>query len=165
MRAKASMLVLVAALTAGLVVPAAVGAATVLRAKLTGAQIVNDDGGAPRGVAQATLTLNPDRDRICFEISYRGLGGKAAAGYLRKGEAGQTARPAVVLFAGRASSPVSACVGAVGERTMTGLQDHPGGYYVDLATAKRPKGAVRGQLRDDGDGETQLGGPPSGGIG
>jgi hypothetical protein len=132
---------------------------------MTGAQIVNDEGGAERGVAQATLRLDAAHHRICFEVTYSGLGGKATAGYVRRGEAGQLARPAVVLFAGRSASPVSGCVGDVSARTIDGLQDHPGGHYVDLSTAKLPKGAVRGQLRGAGSGETELEGPPSGGVG
>ena len=165
MRGKASTLALVALLAAGLAVPALVGAATVLKSRMTGAQIVNNDGGSPRGVAQATLTLNVPRHRLCFEIDFSGLGGKATAGNLRHGRPGQTARPEVVLFTGRAQSPVSGCVGGVSESTMGALQAHPGTYYLDLATAKRPKGAVRGQLRGAAEGEQQLEGPPSGGVG
>ena len=165
MRRRAAGLAIVAALAAGLIVPATVGAATVLKSRMTGAQVVNDDGGAPRGVAQATLHLNADRHRLCFEIAYSGLGGRATAGYLRQGEPGQMARPAVVLFARRASDPVSGCVGAVGNRTMRGLQQRPGAYYVDLASAGFPKGAVRGQLRAGDVDEAELEGPPSGGIG
>jgi hypothetical protein len=163
MRGKAGTLAAAAVLVAGFAVPAAVGAASVLKSRMTGAQIVNDDGGAPRGVAQATLRLNDARSRVCFEIEYSGLGGKATAGYVRHGRPGHTARPEIVLFSGRSASPVTGCVGAVGKRTLAGLSEHPGGYSVDLATAKRPKGAVRGQLR--GADEQQLEGPPSGGIG
>lgn len=162
---RASGLAVVAVLAAGLAVPATVGAATVLKSRMTGAQVVNDDGGAPRGVAQATLNLNEARHRICFEIAYSGLGGKATAGYLRHGEPGQMARPAVVLFADRAASPAAGCADDVGRRTMQALQRHPGAHYVDLASARYPKGAVRGQLRGGDVDEAQLGGPPSGGIG
>jgi hypothetical protein len=164
MRRKAGTLAAAAVLVAGLAVPAAVGAASVLKSRMTGAQIANDDGGAPRGLARATLRLEDGRSRVCFEIEYSGLGGKATAGYVRHGQPGQTARPAIVLFSGRAASPVTGCVGKVGKRTFAGLSEHPGGYSVDLATAKLPKGAVRGQLRGVG-GEQQLEGPPSGGIG
>src|SRR5215210_4633124 len=108
MRRKAS-LALAAVLALGLMAAAAAGATTVLKSRMTGAQVVNDAGGAPRGVAQATLKLNPARDRICFDIAYSGLGGKATAGYLRHGGPGQLARPAVVLFTGRAASTVSGC--------------------------------------------------------
>lgn len=165
MRRRARGLAIVAVLAAGLIVPATVGAATVLKSRMTGAQVVNDDGGAPRGVAQATLHLNSARHRLCFEIAYSGLGGKATAGYLRQGEPGQMARPAVVLFTGSESSPVSGCVDGVGNRTMHGLQQHPGARYVDLASTHFPKGAVRGQLRAGDVEEAELEGPPSGGIG
>lgn len=165
MRGKAGTLAVVAVLIAGLVLPAVVGAATMLKSRMTGGQIVNEDGGAPRGVAQATLTLSDSRNRICFEIGYKGLGGNATAGYLRRGEAGHMARPAVVLFSGRSASPVSGCVGGVSERTLAGLRERPGGHYVDLATAKYPKGAVRGQLRAGDAAGTPVAGPPSGGVG
>jgi hypothetical protein len=163
MRCKASVLALAAVLTTGLTVPTVVAAATVLKSRMTGAQIVNEDGGAPRGVAQASLTLNEPAHRICFEISYHGLGGKATGGYLRRGRPGDMARPAVVLFAARGSNPVSGCVDGVDQRTIDGLAAHPAGHYVDLTTARFPKGAVRGQLRNGG--EETLEGPPSGGVG
>jgi hypothetical protein len=165
MREKARSLALVATLTAALIAPAMVGAATVLKSRMTGAQIVNDDGGSPRGVADATLRLNPERHRVCFEIAYTGLGGKATAGYLRRGGRGETAPPAVVLFAGaRFASPVTGCA-AVSGRTIAALQAHPAAHYVDLATAARPKGAVRGQLHGPGADEHELDGPASGGVG
>lgn len=159
-------LVLVAVMAAVLATPAAVSAATtVLKSRMTGAQIANDEGGAPRGIAQATISLNEPRHRLCFEISYSGLGGQATGGYLRRGGPGELARPAVVLFSGRSASPVSSCVSDVATKTMTELSDHPGGYYVDLTTRKLPKGAVRGQLHAGSSGDEQLEGPPSGGIG
>jgi hypothetical protein len=133
---------------------------------MTGAQIVNDDGGAPRGTAQATITLNNGRHRLCFEIAYGGLGGKATGGFLRQGHRGDTARPAVILFSGRSASPVSGCVRDVPAKTIAALAKHPAGHYVDLTTRRLPKGAVRGQLRDGSAAEEEeLEGPPSGGIG
>lgn len=163
---RATWIAVVAVLTAGATAPAALGAASVLKSRMTGAQIVNDDGGSPRGVADATLRLNASRHLLCFEIAYSGLGGKPTAGYLRRGGPGETARPAVVLFAGaRFASPVSGCVGDVGGRTIAALQSHPADHYVDLATARRPKGAVRGQLHGAASGEQELDGPSSGGVG
>jgi hypothetical protein len=156
MRRKASF-ALAAVLALGLMASAAAGAATVLKSRMTGAQIVNDDGGAPRGVAQATLRLNAARHRICFDISFSGIGGKATAGYLRRGGPGQLARSS--------ATPASGCVRKVGSRTMRALAQHPAGHYVDLASARYPKGAVRGQLREGDVEETELEGPPSGGVG
>jgi hypothetical protein len=164
MRGKASLTALVAALATAVTVPAVVEAATVLKSRMTGAQIVNADGGSPRGIAQATLTVNELGQRICFEIAYEGLGGKAIAGYLREGAPGQMARPTVTLFAGRLASPARGCVEEVPPRVLTALRDHPARHYVDLATRRYPKGAVRGQLRG-GEHEEGLAGPPSGGIG
>jgi CHRD domain len=157
-------LALAVVLAAGLLPPAALGAATVLKSRLTGAQIVNDDGGAPRGVAQATLSLNEPRQRLCFEIAYSGLGGKATAGYLREGGPGELARPAVTLFSEAAASPVSGCVAEVPMKTLSGLRRHPAGHYVDLATRRLPKGAVRGQLHSGAGIGATLEGPSSGGV-
>jgi hypothetical protein len=164
MRGRVTTVAVVAVLSAALAGPAAVGAATVLKSRMTGAQVVNDHGGAARGVAQATLTLDASRHRICFELHYSGLGGKATAGYLRQGKPGQMARPAVVLFAGRAANPVDGCVDDVSGQLLDELERHPAAHYVDLASAKFPKGAVRGQLRGSGE-DAELQGPPSGGIG
>ena len=157
-------LVLFAVLSALLVLPAAVGAATVLKSRLTGAQIANDNGGAPRGVGQVTISLNESRQRLCFEVDYSGLGGKATGGFLRQGGPGELARPAVVLFSERAASPVTGCVAQVPSKTLTSLRDHPAGHYVDLTSRRFPKGAIRGQLHDGGS-DDELGAPPSGGIG
>lgn len=156
---------LAAVLVAGLAVPAvAAGAADVLKARMTGAQIVNDAGGAPQGVAQATISLNDSRRRVCFEIEYSGLGGRATGGFLRRGGPGELARPSVVLFTGSSESPVSGCVSRVPSKTLTALSERPTGHYVDLTTRRHPKGAVRGQLRP-GDDAGELEGPSSGGVG
>ncbi len=161
MHGKSTLIATVAALAAGFTIPAFAGATTVLKSNMTGAQIVNDAGGAPRGVAHATVSVNPDRGRLCFQIDYSGLGGKATAGYLRRGRAGQTAMPMATLFAGRTASPASGCVRGLPARGLRRLERKPQRHYVDLATRKYAKGAVRGQLRFEA---RQVGGPPSGGA-
>ena len=163
MRGRATAIAVVAMLSAALFGPTTVGAATLLRAKLTGTQIANPRGGAPQGAARATLTVDSASGRICFQVRYRGLGGRATAGYLRHGHPGDTARPAVVLFSGAPASPVSGCVDDISSATLEALQRHPGAHYVDLASAKRPRGSVRGQLHKAG--AAQLDAPASGGIG
>lgn len=161
MPGKRTLVASIAALAAGLTVPAAAGAATVLKANMTGAQVVNSDGGAPSGVAHAMLRVNAERARVCFEIEYSGLGGKATAGYLRRGEAGQMARPLATLFVGRAASPVSGCVDELSPRAVRRLDRRPQAHYLDLATRRYSRGAVRGQLRFET--RSDLGGAPSGG--
>lgn len=135
-----------------------------LKARMTGAQIANEAGGAPRGVAQATISLHDSRQRVCFEIEYAGLGGQATGGSLRRGGPGELARPSVVLFTGSTESPVSGCVSGVPSKTFTALSQRPAGHYVDLTTRRYPKGAVRGQLRP-GEASGELEGPSSGGVG
>lgn len=135
-----------------------------LKARMTGAQIVNEAGGSPRGVAQATISLNDSRRRVCFEIEYAGLGGRATGGFLRRGGPGELARPSVVLFTGSTASPASGCVSGVPSKTLSALSQRPAGHYVDLTTRRHPKGAVRGQLRSGGD-SGELEGPSSGGVG
>jgi hypothetical protein len=161
MRGRTSILAVVLALVA----PAAVEAAVVLKAKMTGGQLVNEDGGARGGAAEAILDVDEPRRRLCFEIAYSGLGSQATAGYLREGDRGETARPSVVLFAGRAASPVTGCVGDLPARTLGALSDHPSGHYVDVATRALPKGAVRGQLRESDGFHGGLAVSSSGGVG
>ena len=163
---KASRLALAVVLVCGLIGPAmAVGAASVLKSRMTGAQIANDDGGAPRGTGQAAISVNRDRGRLCFEIEYSGLGGKATGGFLRHGGPGELSRPAVVLFSTRAASPVSGCVSNVPAKTLSAIDERPSSHYVDVTTGEYPKGAIRGQLRGSSTTDQELEGPPSGGIG
>ena len=162
MPGKNTLVASVAALAAGLAIPASAGAATVLKSNMTGAQVVNSNGGAPRGVAHATVRVNSKRARLCFEITYSGLGGKARAGHLRRGAAGRMSRPLATLFAGRAASPVAGCVYDIERRALRRLERKPEKHYLDLTTRRFQKGAVRGQLRFETRGN--VGGPPSGGF-
>lgn len=161
MRSRAlGVAVVAAAAAAAPAAPAAGDAATILKSNMTGAQIVNPQGGAPNGVADAILRVKPRRGRVCFSISYAGLGGRATSGFLRRGAQGEMSRPLAILFSARAGSPVKGCVRGVRKRPLRRLVADPGEHYVDLATRKRSKGAVRGQLLPT---TGAVAGPPSGG--
>lgn len=159
MAGKSNLVAALAALAAAMAIPASAGATTVLKANMTGAQVANPEGGAPQGEGAAVITVHPRRGRLCFEISYWGLGGKAIGGHLRRGGPGKTSRPMATLFVGRSPSPVSGCLRDLPRRPLRRLERKPQKHFVDLTTRRYERGAVRGQLRPQ---VRNLGGPSGG---
>jgi hypothetical protein len=132
--------------TAALAVPMIATGATGITAHLTGAQVVNPDGGDPDGSANVTLRVNRAKGRICFVMTYKKLSGHVTGAFLHKGGEGEIARPIVTLFEGDHASPVQACVHDLRKRIVKRLKRKPDQHYVDVDTSKYPNGAIRGQL-------------------
>ena len=136
----------VLAVGACLAVPIVAIGATGISAQLTGANVVNSNGGDPDGSAKVTLRVNRVKQRVCYKIKYRKLEAQVTGAFLHKGSSGQIARPVFALFKGDIASPVHGCVHDVRKRIVRRLKRKPSQHYVDIDTRNFPNGAVRGQL-------------------
>ena len=160
MRRRVAATMLAAALTAGLTLLAAPGAAasgkaTVLTASLSGAREVPGPGD-PDGRGRAVVKLAGGK--ACYVLRWSGISAPTAA-HIHTGRAG-VAGPVAVLFfdvpALAAGPPaelpptVSAAAGCVDDQDPAVLRDirrQPRAYYVNVHTREFPGGAIRGQLR------------------
>jgi len=145
MRKRAAITVGVAALIAAMAIPTLAGGATRLTSNMTGAQVVNPNGGDPDGSAKLKLRVNRVKERLCFRLNATGLS-KITGAFIHKGAAGQIARPIITLFNTREPSTVKACEHNVRQRLLKRLKRKPGQHYADVTTKAYPDGAVRGQL-------------------
>jgi len=115
---------------------------TVLSASLAGSNEVPKAGG---GTGTARITLNPDTGRVCFSIKLQGVG-TTAAGHIHKGASGKAGPVFIPLFAKPTRAP-KGCVTGQKKSSIEAILKKPGGYYVNVHTAKYPDGAARGQLK------------------
>jgi hypothetical protein len=122
-------------------------ATAVLRATLTGAEVPT--GGDPAGSGEAYVVIDTASGRVCTVVIVRGVAGIIAA-HIHKGAAGVIGPHAVDL-----NTPVDYGTGVAYSARCTlespavaaDLVANPSGYYVNVHSAARPLGALRGQLR------------------
>lgn len=146
MRNRIRLGAIVAAVAVGLAVPIVATGATGISSHLTGANVVNPDGGDPDGSANVTLRVNRAKARVCYVITYKKLESRVTGAFIHKGSEGEIARPVITLFEGDIASPVQGCVHDLKKRIVKRLKRKPDQHYVDIDTKSYPDGAVRGQL-------------------
>jgi hypothetical protein len=138
----------VAALSGVFLLAAPAGAATaVLGSTLTGAEVPT--GGDPAGSGQAYVVVDTSTGRVCTVVVVRGVTAIIAA-HIHKGAAGVIGPHAIDL-----NTPIDYGGGTATSVTCTlespalaaDLIANPSGYYVNVHSAARPLGALRGQLR------------------
>jgi len=98
--------------------------------------------GDPNGKGTAKITLEPSAGKVCFRLTWSGIGTPTAA-HIHKGKKG-VAGPVVIPFFGGAAKH-SGCVKA--DRSLIKkIARSPGGYYVNVHNKTYPGGALRAQL-------------------
>lgn len=147
-----------AVVVAGLVAAAVAGASTLVSAatvervaRLTGeaeAPGPGDDDGRGR----ATIRVNKDKRKVCFNLSWRDIAAPTAA-HIHQGNAGEPGDVVVSLFSAESPLPdtisgVRGCIDNVPNPVLTGLIDAPQSYYVNVHNPDFTAGAIRGQLRE-----------------
>ena len=155
MRRRVAATMFAAALTAGLTLLAAPGAAasgkaTVLTASLSGAREVPGPGD-PDGRGRAGVKLAGGK--ACFVLRWSGIAAPTRA-HIHIGRAGVPGAIVVPFFepgTNAASLPdtlssVAGCV-PVDPALAGRIAKHPGDFYVNIHNAEFPGGAIRGQLR------------------
>jgi Cu/Zn superoxide dismutase len=110
-------------------------------ANLTGA--AETAGGDTDGKGQATVTLNPDKGEVCYELTVSNIEAASAA-HIHEGAAGKDGPPKVTLDA-PASGSAKGCKPADAE-LIKQIGQNPANYYVNVHNKEFPKGALRGQL-------------------
>ena len=114
--------------------------ATVLQTELSGEEEVPP--GDPDGSGSATVIVIPP-DTICYTLTAEGIE-PATAAHIHEAPPGE-AGP-VVLPLEPPTSGVSGGCSHADPTLVSGLQENPGGYYVNVHNAEYPDGAIRGQL-------------------
>lgn len=95
----------------------------------------------------ATITVNPFRNQVCFDITVTGIP-KALAAHIHEAPAGVAGSVVVPLAAPDASGHSQGCTNSdpTLHAVLRGIANHPENYYVNVHTKAFPAGAVRGQL-------------------
>ncbi len=116
-----------------------------LRTHMDGASEVPGPGDED-GTGTASISLNPGRQRVCFDIDVANIE-PATMAHIHVG-APDVAGPIVVPLPVGDPKPdhFSGCVEDVDRSLVRAIMRDPGGYYVNVHNAPFPAGAVRGQL-------------------
>jgi hypothetical protein len=116
------------------------GAATTLKASLSGKKEVPQ---AADGSGSARITLRARKRQVCFDITLKNVG-TTVMGHIHKGGK-SVAGPIVVPLYDSPETQPSGCVSAK-RKLISAIKRHPRRYYVNVHTAEFPAGAARGQL-------------------
>lgn len=98
--------------------------------------------GAPNGKGTAKITLEPGAGKVCFRLTWSGIGTPTAS-HIHQGKKGVAGPVVVPLFGGAPKH--SGCVKAT-RSLINKIAKSPAGYYVNVHTVKYPAGAIRAQL-------------------
>lgn len=105
--------------------------------------------GDPNGSGNATISVDPVEDDVCFDVSWTMIGRPLAA-HIHRGGPNKAGPVRVELFAGdplpRTIDAVSGCVRNVDPDVIDAILANPGRFYVNVHTRRYPDGAIRGQL-------------------
>jgi hypothetical protein len=132
-----------------LLAPAASARPRAFEARLAGEKEVGTEGDA-NGRGGAAITTQWKKRRVCFALSWRGLGPVIAA-HIHAGTRRVAGDVVVGLYTGaelpRYVNTVGGCVTDVGRKLIGRINRNPQRYYVNIHTRGYPDGAIRGQLR------------------
>jgi hypothetical protein len=121
--------------------PALAATPTTYKTSLTGPAEVPPAPAAGHGTA--TVTIDTAKGQLCYELSATGSDTPTMA-HVHKGATG-VAGPVVVPLDPPAKGSSKGCAIASAD-ALAAIAADPSGYYVNVHTAKYPKGAMRGQL-------------------
>jgi hypothetical protein len=115
--------------------------------QLTGNEI--RDGGDRDGDAVARLDLDPENERICYVVTWRGLDGDVTDFHIHSGSRHSDGPVFVDLFNDRRFDgdrhTIADCVHS-DESKIRAIIEEPSDYYLMLHTTAHHAGALRGQL-------------------
>ena len=99
--------------------------------------------GDPDGTGFASVTVNPGKGVLCYELSVSGIA-PAAAAHIHEAPPG-VAGPVVVPLEAPSDGSSGGCID-VGRALAKDILKDPADYYVNVHNADYPAGAIRGQL-------------------
>jgi hypothetical protein len=115
--------------------------------QLTGDEV--HDGGDRDGDGVARLDLDPENERVCYVITWRGLEGDVTDFHIHSGPRRSDGPVVVDLFNDRhfdgERGTVANCVHSDRSK-IRDIIDEPSDYYLMLHTTPHHAGALRGQL-------------------
>lgn len=112
---------------------------------LTGAAEIPGPGD-PDGSGTASLTFNPGREEVCFELSVSNITLSTTGAHIHSGTATQSGGVVVALIPPDETGTSSGCVSA-DRALILDIIRNPENYYVNVHTVlPYAAGAVRGQL-------------------
>jgi hypothetical protein len=112
------------------------------KANLTGSAEVPGPGD-PDGGGTAQVTLNTDKNEVCYDLTVTKLD-DATAAHIHEGAAGKEG-PVKVPFDALKGGAAKGCKTA-DAAVVKDIMANPANYYVNVHSTAHPKGAVRGQL-------------------
>ena len=112
------------------------------KANLTGAAEVPGPGDN-NGGGTVQVTLNSDKNEVCYDLSVKDLP-EATAAHIHEGAVGKDGPVKVGLDAPKGGS-AKGCKSA-DAAVVKDIMANPANYYVNVHNAAYPKGALRGQL-------------------
>ncbi len=115
---------------------------TSLTAKMSADEEVPDKGPSG-GAGTATVTIDPATNQVCYMIKTTGLPDAVTLAHIHEGPKG-VAGPVTIDFNYAANGPGGCVAGDAAK--VSAVLANPAGFYVNVHTAKFPKGAARGQL-------------------
>jgi CHRD domain-containing protein len=113
-----------------------------IKANLTGAAEVPGPGD-PDGGGTVQVTLNPDKNEVCYDLTLTKVD-EATAAHIHEGAVGKDGPVKLGLDAPKGGS-AKGCKTA-DAAVVKDIMANPANYYVNVHNAAHPKGAVRGQL-------------------
>ena len=114
-----------------------------VKANLMGAAEVPGPGDN-NGSGTVQVTLVPDKNEVCYDLSLTKLD-DATAAHIHEGAAGKTGPPRVPLGDSLRGGTARGCK-FVDAAVIKSIMANPANYYVNVHSAAHPNGAVRGQL-------------------
>jgi CHRD domain len=115
--------------------------------QLTGQEV--PEGGDPDGQGSATLDFNPQKEQVCFNITWTRLSGDVTALHLHAAARGSEGPHWIDFFNNQsfpgAQSTASGCVPTPRDK-IAAVINHPADYYLNVHSTVFDKGAIRGQL-------------------
>ena len=131
------------ALALGTVRVAGAQDAATFAATLSGKSVV-PSAGDPDGAGTASITIDPAKRQVCYEVNVSAIDPSTMA-HIHRGAAGASGPPVVSLTAPK-DGVAKGCVGELDAATLSEIIANPAGFYVNVHTSSYRAGALRGQL-------------------
>jgi len=115
--------------------------------ELSGANEVCDgDTCGGEGTGNATVTINSDRNEICYDISLEGVS-NVIASHIHAAPEGESGDPVVDLQYEGDDEGAEGCVDGVDEGILEDITEEPERHYLNVHSEEYPDGAARAQLQ------------------